>query len=250
MISAVIQTGVCRRLVELLQHTNSLVQTPALRALGNIATGDDQQTQVIIHSGALPKLLHLMSHSKKAIRKESCWTISNITAGNSEQIQLVINADLIPPVVHLLEVADFDIKKEAAWVISNATSGGSPQQIGYIIECGAIKPMLDLLAVSDVKIIEVALGTLEKMLKVGKSKQQEQGTDENVVAILVEQAGGLQRIEQLQEDVNEEVYKKAMKILENFFALEEDGGIADAAKGLQFGAALPQGGFNFEGMDC
>ena len=35
----------CRRLVELLLHTSPLVQTPALRAVGNIVTGDDNQTQ-------------------------------------------------------------------------------------------------------------------------------------------------------------------------------------------------------------
>merc|ERR1719409_2331244 len=56
LVSAVIQAGVCRRLVELLQHASPLVQTPALRAVGNIVTGDDAQTQVIITSGALPFL--------------------------------------------------------------------------------------------------------------------------------------------------------------------------------------------------
>merc|ERR1719379_1226670 len=125
-IQAVIQAGVCPRLVELLLHTSPLVQTPALRVVGNIVTGDDQQTQVILQSGALPSLLKLLSHAKKAIRKETCWTISNITAGNREQIQAIIDSGLFPPVIHLLQTADFDIKKEAAWAISNATSGGSP----------------------------------------------------------------------------------------------------------------------------
>merc|ERR1719487_653213 len=109
-IAAVIQAGVCRRLVELLTHTSPLVQTPALRAVGNIVTGDDHQTQVIIQSGALPSLLKLLSHAKKAIRKETCWTISNITAGNRDQIQEVINHSLIQPLVQLLSMAEFDIK--------------------------------------------------------------------------------------------------------------------------------------------
>merc|ERR1712190_425197 len=109
-------------------------------------------TQVILQSGALPSLQKLLSHAKKAIRKESCWTISNITAGNREQIQDVIQNGLIPPVINLLANADFDIKKEAAWAISNTTSGGSPQQVEYLVECGCIKPMVELLSVSDAKI--------------------------------------------------------------------------------------------------
>ena len=63
---------------------------PALRTVGNIVTGDDQQTQAIINCGALMCLLHLLNTSpKKSIKKEACWTISNITAGTKEQIQAV-----------------------------------------------------------------------------------------------------------------------------------------------------------------
>jgi HEAT repeat protein len=252
-ISAVIHAGVCRRLVELLLHSSPLVQTPALRAVGNIVTGDDHQTQVILQSGALPALVKLLSHAKKAIRKESCWTISNITAGNREQIGEVISNSLLPPVIHLLSTADFDIKKEAAWAISNATSGGSPQQIDYLVEAGCIKPMVDLLSVSDAKIIGVALEALENILKVGKQKQQEMGQNENPFAVLVEQAEGLQKIESLQEDPNEDVYQKAMKILENYFPLEDDDTHLDddtSRNNFQpaFGAQMPQGGFNFGGQ--
>lgn len=60
----------------------------ALRALGNIVTGDDIQTQVVINCAVLPCLLQLLNSSKEAIRKEACWTISNITAGNRAQIQV------------------------------------------------------------------------------------------------------------------------------------------------------------------
>ncbi|CAE7922112.1 unnamed protein product [Symbiodinium necroappetens] len=248
-ITAVIQAGVCRRLVELLLHTSPLVQTPALRAVGNIVTGDDNQTQVILQSGALPSLLKLLSHAKKAIRKESCWTISNITAGNREQIQEVINNGLLPPVIHLLQTADFDIKKEAAWAISNATSGGSPQQVEYLVEMQCIKPLVDLLVVSDAKIIGVALEALENILKVGKDKQQKLGMAENPFAAKIEQADGLPKIENLQEDPNEEVYQKAMKILEKYFPLEdEDAEIGEDVSNpqqFQFGAQVPTGGFSF-----
>mmetsp|Transcript_46533 Transcript_46533/g.148517 ORF Transcript_46533/g.148517 Transcript_46533/m.148517 type:complete len:544 (+) Transcript_46533:55-1686(+) len=249
-ITAVIQSGVCQKLIELLSHQSALVQTPALRAVGNVVTGDDQQTQTILQCGLLPPLKALLAHQKKNIRKESCWTISNITAGNREQIQEVINNGLIPPVIHLLQTSDFDIKKEAAWAISNATAGGNAAQIEYLVQCGCIKPVVDLLSVSDVKIVGVALDAIENILKVGKQKQEENGLPENPIVALVEQAEGLARIEQLQEDPNEDVYQKAIRMLENYFVLEEDDGeLADqtAAAGtqFQFGAQVPQGGFNF-----
>ena len=45
-IQSVIDGGVVPRLVELLGWDEVSVITPALRAIGNIVTGDDTQTQV------------------------------------------------------------------------------------------------------------------------------------------------------------------------------------------------------------
>merc|ERR1712083_873231 len=133
-------------------------------------------------------------------------------------------------IINLLSTGDFDIKKEAAWAISNATAGGSPQQMEHLVQCGCIKPLVDLLTVSDVKIVGVALDAIENILKCGKQTQQENGLGENPVVALVEQAGGLERIEALQEDPNEDVYQKAMRMLETYFPLadEDDAGTAGA----------------------
>mmetsp|Transcript_120254 Transcript_120254/g.218537 ORF Transcript_120254/g.218537 Transcript_120254/m.218537 type:complete len:547 (+) Transcript_120254:72-1712(+) len=253
-IEAVIKAGVCQRLVELLGHASHLVQTPALRALGNIVTGDDAQTQAVVSCGVLPHFLQLLSHQKKNIKKETCWAISNITAGNQSQIQDVINNGLIPPVIHLLKTAEFDIKREAAWVIANMTAAQVPQQIEYLVECDSIKLLLDLISLSDVKMISVALDALQNMLRVGLDQQQEKGLQENPIATILEQAEGLSKIEKLQEDPNEQVYSKAMKILEGFFPLEDDDDLyADTGSSKmnqdvsQFvnGVQVPQGGFMF-----
>lgn len=103
-IQAVIEAGVCKRLIELLMHSAPTIQTPALRTVGNIVTGDDLQTQIIIGYHALPCLLAMLSHHKKSIRKEACWTISNITAGNKDQIQAVIDQGMVRPLIMLLQV--------------------------------------------------------------------------------------------------------------------------------------------------
>jgi hypothetical protein len=46
-IQKVVDAGVVPKLVELLGTAEVSVLTPALRAIGNIVTGDDSQTQVI-----------------------------------------------------------------------------------------------------------------------------------------------------------------------------------------------------------
>ena len=248
-IQAVIEAGVCRRLVELLLHPSPSVQTPALRTVGNIVTGDDLQTQIIVNFNALGCLLALLSSPKKGIRKEACWTISNITAGNKDQIQAVIDNNIVPPLIQLLGHAEFDIRKEAAWAISNATSGGKPEQIKFLVQQGCIRPLCDLLTVVDTKIVEVALEGLENILKVGEADSKANNA-KNEMATFVAEAEGLQKIEDLQQHDNEGIYEKAIKLLETFFDVdvEEDDMIAPEVQGNQytFGAGQGgQGGFNY-----
>ncbi|WKA08961.1 hypothetical protein VitviT2T_026641 [Vitis vinifera] len=97
-VQAVIEAGVCPRLVELLLYSSPSVLIPALRMVGNIVTGDDMQTQCIINHQALRCLLNpLTNNHNKSIKKEACWTISNITASNKKQIRAVIEANIIGP---------------------------------------------------------------------------------------------------------------------------------------------------------
>ncbi|KAK1279148.1 hypothetical protein QJS04_geneDACA007162 [Acorus gramineus] len=253
-IQAVIEAGVCPRLVELLLHPSPSVLIPALRTVGNIVTGDDMQTQYIINHHALPCLLNLLTRNhKKSIKKEACWTISNITAGNKDQIQAVIAAEIIGPLVHLLQNAEFDIKKEAAWAISNATSGGTHDQIKYLVSQDCIKPLCDLLVCPDPRIVTVCLEGLENILKVGEAEKNLGNTGGvNLYAQMIDEAEGLEKIESLQSHDNTEIYEKAVKILETYWLEEEDEAMptGDAApqQGFDFGGsgvAVPSGGFKF-----
>lgn len=253
-IQAVIEAGIPRRLVELLMHASTSVQTPALRSVGNIVTGDDVQTQVIINCGALPALLSLLSSGKDGIRKEACWTISNVTAGNSTQIQAVIDANIIPPLIHLLSNGDLKTRKEACWAISNATSGGlqKPEQIRYLVNQGCIKPLCDLLACPDNKIIQVALDGLENILKVGEMDKDAAGTGEEAInryALFIEECQGMEKIHDCQTNANEEIYMKAYNMIEKYFSdeeeVEENAVPAGTGQAFGFGTNNQQAGFNF-----
>ncbi|KAK4407929.1 Importin subunit alpha [Sesamum angolense] len=252
-IQAVIEAGVCPRLVELLLHPSPSVLIPALRTVGNIVTGGDIQTQVIIDNRALPCLLNLLTQNyKKSIKKEACWTISNITAGNRDQIQAVIEANIISPLVVLLQNAEFEIKKEAAWAISNATSGGTNDQIKLLVREGCIKPLCDLLVCPDPRIVTVCLEGLENILKVGEAEKNQGNTgDVNVFAQMIDDAQGLEKIENLQSHDNNEIYEKAVKILETYWLEEDDEQLVSGdtqQSGFNFGGGelpVPSGGFKF-----
>ncbi|CAK8563753.1 unnamed protein product [Lathyrus sativus] len=252
-IQEIIDAGVSGRLVQLLQHPSASVLVPVVRTVGNMVTGDDMQTQVMVDYGALPCLLNLLLQPlKKCIKKEACWAVSNITAGNKEQVQAVIEVGLIPPLVSLLQNADFDIKKEAAWATTNVAAGGIPEQIKYLVDQGCIKPLCDLLLCPDPIVIAVCLEGLQNILIAGEvEKSQRDSEDANLYAQMIEDSEGLEKIESLQNHDNNEIYEKAVKLLETYWCEVEDdilpSGNGDQS-GFNFGSKeplLPSGGFNF-----
>ncbi|WMV12147.1 hypothetical protein MTR67_005532 [Solanum verrucosum] len=166
----------------------------------------------------------------------------------------VIEANIILPMVHLLQNAEFDIKKEAAWAISNATSGGSNDQIRFLASQGCIKPLCDLLICPDPRIVTLCLEGLENILKVGEvDKEAGANGGINLYAQTIDECDGLDKIENLQTHDNNELYEKAVKILEKYWAEEdEEQNLPDGAdgnqQGFQFGnnqPNVPAGGFKF-----
>jgi len=226
--------------------------------LGNIVTGTDLQTDAVIQSGALPVFTKLLETATRPnITKEASWAISNITAGNPQQIQQVIEAGILPQLVKVLTHGDHKSQKEAAWAVTNLTSGGTDEQIGALCEAGldekgeggALKAMCDLLAQKDEKTIVVILEGLTNIMAAAKKH----GALETV-ATKIEECEGLDKLENLQNHENEDVYKKALKIIETFFSEEDDDtGIAGNPQGDQFQFSNPSstttpatnGGFNF-----
>lgn len=209
----VIDSGVVPKLIPLLSHKEVKVQTAALRAVGNIVTGTDEQTQVVLNCGALSHFPNLLVHAKEKICKEAVWFLSNITAGNQSQVQAVIDAGLLPKIIHNLTKGEFQTQKEAAWAISNLTIGGTREQVARLIQEGVIGPFCDLLSCKDAQVIQVVLDGINNMLKMA-------GQQCDQLANMIEECSGLDKIENLQNHDNVQIYKLAYDIIEQYFSGE------------------------------
>jgi hypothetical protein len=196
------------------RHSSFNVQTPALRTIGNVVTGDDVQTQFVLNLSILSVLPSLLTSAKKNTRKEACWTLSNITAGNASHIQAVIEANLFPHLVNLLGQADLEVAVQAAWAISNATSGSTPEQMRYLVEqAGCLRPLCAMLGCGDDKIVAIVLEALSNILRVGEREAGASGSDSNRYATYVTELGVADKVEQLQAHSDDNIRNKAVRLL-------------------------------------
>ncbi|XP_013879103.1 importin subunit alpha-1 [Austrofundulus limnaeus] len=212
-IKVVVQAGLVLPLVGCLACEELSILIPALRSVGNIVTGTDEQTQCVLAAGALAMLPALLRHPDTNIQKGAAWMVSNITACKEKQIQEVIDAGLIPILVELLQQGDFKTQLEVVWAISNYTSSGSKEQVAYLVHCNVLEPLLNLLNVQDNKMILIILDAVCNILKTSQST----GESEKL-CLMIEELGGLEKIEALQRHGNEAVYKSSFKIIDSFFS--------------------------------
>jgi hypothetical protein len=217
-------------------RSNHSIQTPSLRAIGNIVTGDDVITQLVVEAGVLHPLKNLLTSPRPNIVKEACWCISNITAGTLAQVRAVYELGIFPILLRIFVEADFKAKREACWALCNATScsEAAPEIIRYLVGQGLIRPLCKILKCEDSKVIQVALDGIENILQVGQQDSVHSEDNVNQYAVQFESAGGLEILWDLQSHLDTNIYLKAKNVADLYFSDDNSEINVDIGSGQQF----------------
>lgn len=150
-------------LVQLMMHGSVEVVEAALKAVGNILSGDESMTQAMIELQVVPSLLWLVDYPNSKIRKEALWSLSNIAAGSQSQIQALIDASVVPRIMPFMKDWASESKEEkeryeeTAWLLANILSSGSNSQKRYLL---------------NEKVFEAFCGPLRNLTPLGTTSKQ------------------------------------------------------------------------------
>ena len=205
--------AITRKLVQLVDSGKETVIAGALRVLGSFVSGNEEQTQAVIDAGVLGVTLNVINGQKKTLRKEMCWLLSNIAAGTQKQVRtLTTTTDLAAKLVAMSVQAEWETRKEAIRAVSNIFSNGNDLCTSLLVKCQGIQAMVA--ALDEPEMILVALDAIENILDIGEWKGYG-------YAIFCYECGGIDKLEELQNHMNEEVYEKALQIIDRYFGEEE-----------------------------
>ncbi|XP_016867699.1 importin subunit alpha-8 isoform X4 [Homo sapiens] len=231
-IGQVVNTGVLPRLVVLMTSSELNVLTPSLRTVGNIVTGTDEQTQMAIDAGMLNVLPQLLQHNKPSIQKEAAWALSNVAAGPCHHIQQLLAYDVLPPLVALLKNGEFKVQKEAVWMVANFATGATMDQLIQLVHSGVLEPLVNLLTAPDVKIVLIILDVISCILQAAEKRSEKEN-----LCLLIEELGGIDRIEALQLHENRQIGQSALNIIEKHFGEVSDLGAWRSIQGSWWGSS-------------
>ena len=198
-----------------LEIDSKFIQINCLRIIGNIASGNANQTQRLVEMDVVRFLKKTIFSQYKQIRKETAWILSNIAAGTQLQIEILIREDILPILDKIIKNDEPEIKKECIWAVCNLTSVENPDYMKKILEQGILQIICSCLKMDDAKYLAVCLEAFGNLLAYGKKNLLNNGV--NPIVDEVEKMGMFDVLEKLQLHPVEIVYEKTLKILENYF---------------------------------
>lgn len=216
-IKDLLELEVIPNIIKCLDIEVQYIQLSCLRVVGNIASGNANQTQRLIEWNVLDYLKKTIFNQKKNIRKESAWIISNIAAGTQKQIETLISQNFLPILDQAIQKDEQEIKKECIWAVCNLTSVENPKYIKKILEQGILRIICNCLKMEDAKYLAVCLEAFTNLLAFGKKSSPD---GPNPIVVEVEKMGMCDVLEKLQYHPVEIVYEKTLKLLEAFFQVQ------------------------------
>lgn len=220
-IESVIATGVTNKLVCLLKDKKMKIKCkiPIVRILGNFVSGTESQTQTVIESGVLDILASLLGSSSKMIRKESSWLASNVACGNHRQITELMGRQKVLKQIIINSTEDlWDVRKESVWTLSNICTSGNDMHVKSLVESGGVEPLVMLLALenADTTLLISTIDALRRILTVGELHEDADYKQQ------IAEYNGIEHLEELQSHPSATVYKKVVRIIEDYFGIENE----------------------------
>jgi len=228
-IDMAVAAGIVPLLMTILRNADGTkTRTPALRTLCNVLTGSADATQCVIEAGILEVLPEFIKSTKAQTRKEACWAISNIAAGTPAQVECMMRSPLLATVIETLDRDEYDVKKEAAWVVANILHGFATEasatnatRATTLVTLGVIPGIVKMLEVNDPAMQKLMLEATGTLLEAGETVAKSKGID-NPFLVPFDEAEGVDKLEALQTHKNEDVYEKAVGLLEKYFGTDDD----------------------------
>ncbi|XP_069989454.1 importin subunit alpha-4 [Penaeus vannamei] len=155
--NAVVDAGAIKVLIQLLSSQNTGVREQAVWALGNIVgDGPDCRDRAIEEAPARPPAGPPSATPPASIARQVCWVITNLFRVKHPVISPEERKMCAEAIRRLVAHFDAKVQADSLWAAAYFADMG-PGSVDELIECGAVKDMVQRLYSQDDKVVTAAL---------------------------------------------------------------------------------------------
>ncbi len=212
----------CTDLRGFLEQDRESSMEKVLKILVHLIAGEKSQAKEILKETgeSLQNFFGFIGDDKiEDLRKEACLTLSEIVLKNEKASQILVDDE-----EYLMKILRF-VKEdfiEGVRILVNLTKDVNFRRITKLVEHGVLDCFVEILDEDDVENVELGLEGIENVLECGEIMANCQGEARNMFREELEVNGGVGKIEDLTWSENEEIHRKAERILDEFFTEEEE----------------------------
>eukprot|EP00448_Togula_jolla_P024421 CAMPEP_0170583166 /NCGR_PEP_ID=MMETSP0224-20130122/7982_1 /TAXON_ID=285029 /ORGANISM="Togula jolla, Strain CCCM 725" /LENGTH=572 /DNA_ID=CAMNT_0010906459 /DNA_START=6 /DNA_END=1724 /DNA_ORIENTATION=- len=195
----------------------------AVRLLGAIvASPGEAAAAAALASGAARALARVMADSQHPSRKDAAWALANSAASGTLAPKIVSDAEVWDAICGAVERGS-DVCQECAWIVANVVK--STPALSHLDGTRMIRIMaLSLRATPDLALQSALLDACGVLLQHSSDKVVGIMGSGRVhpLATLAHECGLIDELEALQLSEREDVYQKALRLLEAWFGLDSE----------------------------
>ena len=189
-----------------------------LQILSNVVSSNGFNMDHISVGELVERISKLLTDSTtRDVCVEALFLLSSIAEGGGKDcISIIMSSPTVIPI--LLEVlgrGHQDVKLECLWVIGNISSGGSEEQLQRLVQLGVIPLLCQNLELCNAKTILMILDAVDDILIAGERLGEDYRST-------LDANGFVDMIESLQTHLNDDVYRRAVEIIESHFGGDDD----------------------------
>lgn len=191
----------------------------AVKILGNVLSGNENQAQMAIDIGSMDKLAHSISSNDALIRREGYWALSNLVAGTVTQLHVFLNNNIKNLAFNGIKDLDLQVKYEASVMVANICLRADHTIAYDMVKLGLLVFLKEnLTKLTQEKILINLLRISDGLLKAQKSFN-EAGND---MVNLFDSSGCLDQLLSLENHSSSKILSKVHEILQKHFKIEDD----------------------------
>ncbi|KAJ5078441.1 importin alpha [Anaeramoeba ignava] len=220
-INLLFEENIPSQIIRLLKESPNEIIYQCLQIIDNLLKGNQTQIDSLFESDLLKNLNQLLFHSDQDIKKKTCLTISTLANQNQQNIQKLFENDIVSSILKMLENETFELQKETLSIFYGIINQSNQQQSQLFITDSFIGLLIKLISVDDTESIYSILEIFRKLLEISEKIAFENGISNTCVDFL-EEVGGIEIIEKLQNHMNYYVSQIAKQIINNYSSNYEE----------------------------